>query len=257
MKGWFRSGCAHPRAILDRNHAASEKRGLPWIDWEDVTPTPLAVVGGGESACEAVHWSGDIMAINGAADWLRTMGITPKYHVIADPRERVARFVASPSTDVRYLIASCCHPSVLDALDGQDVTLWLAMQGDEDDRPGGIPGGPSTLCRAPVIGAFLGYRDVHIFGGDSCYLGDTTHAYGDGPDDNRHFNVICDGCEYETSGDLIMQAEFMAELVPRIPFPVTFEGEHLMAAMIRTGGEWQFAAEAVPQIELEPFEVVE
>jgi hypothetical protein len=106
----------------------------------------------------------------------------------------------------------------------QEVTLWDAAQGDGEVSHETIPGGPTALSRAPLIAAILGYREITLFGADSS---------GEG-----RLLVRCDG-EFRTSPQLLGQAVYMAEMIPRMSsLNIAIEGEHLLAAMLRTNGRW-------------------
>ncbi|MEQ8346885.1 MAG: hypothetical protein RIB84_15785 [Sneathiellaceae bacterium] len=232
--------------MLAGNRAAAALRGLPCLVQRPARAAPLAVVGGGASAGllldSILAWPGEIMAINGAHDWLRAARV-PDYHLVLDPQPLCAGFVARPSRLTEYLIADTVDAAVLDALDGQRVTLWQLQQDEEDGAvlQGGVPGGPSAMTRAPVLAAALGYREIHLFGADCCFAGGGAHVYDRLPP-GWWCLVACDGRLWRTQPQLLLQAAFLAESLPAMNaagLEVVLRGaDHLAAAMLRTGGRW-------------------
>lgn len=148
----------------------------------------VSLVGSGPSIKSTVHeLVGDVFAINQSVGWLLEQKIVPKYAMFWDAAEIVAKF-AVPHPDITYLVASRCHPAVFERLAGCNVMVWHAG-GDHDindqlfkrnilDEPM-IPGGSAGITRAICFANVLGYRDIHIFGGDSSYGDDgNTHIVG-------------------------------------------------------------------------------
>lgn len=234
MRGRFSPVCVYSDDRLAENRRFSEALGLPVLEVEARKTVPLAIIGGGESATEfhaiADKWHGDVMAINGAHDWLIEAGCVPDYHVLLDPQELVAGFVQRPHRMVRYLVASVVDPAVWRALDGYSVTLWHP---DEDK----VPGGPSSMTRAPMIGAILGYRDFDLYGAD-CSYAKRTHVYADVPR-KAEMTVVCGGREFVTEPHLIVQAEYIAEMVESLPLRITVHGDGFTPALIRYG-DWNY-----------------
>ena len=117
----------------------------------------LAVVGGGP---EIVHdldelrsWDGDIWGINYMPDWLAERGIASTLFSI-DP-------CAFPSKATKRILASSCHPSMLEG-DVQVFDLvWV--------NPQGFANGCSSVSSAPAISFALGYLDVSFFGCDGSW----------------------------------------------------------------------------------------
>lgn len=235
MRGRFSPVCVYSDDRLAENRRFSEALGLPVLEVEARKTVPLAIIGGGESAREfhaiADKWHGDVMAINGAHDWLIEAGCVPDYHVMMDPQEIVAGFVQRPNALVRYLVASVVDPTVWRALEGCQVTMWHP---DEDK----VPGGPSCMTRAPVIGAMLGYREFDLYGADCSYAGSSSHVYAQPFDcPVNAMTVVCGGREFMTEPHLIVQAEYLAEMVERLPFRITVHGDGLTPALIQHG-DW-------------------
>ena len=171
---------AHVRAAI--------ARGYPSIPAaRETTYDPIGIVCSGPSLKETwpeVRKFSKVMSCSGAHDFLIERGIPPTHHIETDPRAHKAVFVQSPHRAVQYLIASCCHPAVFDALAGHDVRLWHVVQG-EDERllpsiyPRGhwlLTGGSNAGLRALVLARVLGFTNIHVFGMDCSGDEATFHA---------------------------------------------------------------------------------
>jgi len=110
----------------------------------------------------------DLFAVNGVAGWLVQRGVNPDAQVILDARPENVAFVSRSYAD-RYYIAAHCAPIILDALADEQVILF------DSDHIGDV--GSTVGLYAMAIAALEGYRDIHVFGMDSCYRGDRHHAY--------------------------------------------------------------------------------
>lgn len=161
-----------------------------------------AVIGGGPSINDCVKdirrlkkAGANIVSVNKSHDWLLENGIVPWAHVLLDPQERVKDYVKRPRKDVRYFVASQCHASVFDALDGYPVFLWHAGQDfpfldlqeptaylreywTEGSQNWICTPGPTTVgLRVPYIGHQMGADHFHMFGMDSSRSNGKLHGY--------------------------------------------------------------------------------
>lgn len=167
--------------MLAQAHS-NARRGLPWFEEKPENSRAVALVAGGPSLADEIlrlrFLDADVVALNGAHDYLIDRGIVPKYAVVLDSREENAAFVRNPNPDTTYLIAAVCHPAVLDALAGHRVVLWANdMDGLEVDAPVRVGGGATVGMKAMYLAYLDGYRDFHLFGFDSCYRDERNHAY--------------------------------------------------------------------------------
>ena len=64
-----------------------------------------------------------IMTCSGSHQFLLERGIIPTWHVDLDPREHKVKMLGQPHKDVEYLMASTCHPTMWDKLEGFNVKL--------------------------------------------------------------------------------------------------------------------------------------
>lgn len=136
---------------------------------------PCAVVGFGPSLNETWEKVKDfkyIFSCSGSHKFLLERGIVPTWHVEVDPREHKVALIGTPHKDVTYLIASTCHPKVLDHLEGYNVKLWHVFDTEAEGirtLPHGewaLTGGCDVGLRAMTIARFFGFTDLHLFGID-------------------------------------------------------------------------------------------
>ena len=161
------------------------KRDLHWVTEVPPHGGHAVLVGSGPSLSKylpslrarAEHGQ-TIFALNGAAEWLYKKGFRPEYQVIVDAREHNKHFVRYPWAK-QLLLASQCHPSLFDY---GTPTLWHpVIEGIEEllgTRECALIGGGTTVGLSAMCLAYtLGYRNIHLFGYDSCHEDDQSHAW--------------------------------------------------------------------------------
>ena len=144
----------------------------------------LSICGFGPSLAKTYgSLRGDVLACNGAHNWLIERGIVPKFALFWDASPVMAKFVKA-HPDVTYLVASRCHQSVFDALADCDVRVWHCV-GDanmddllcEHRKAEPMHGhGSAAVTTAMVLMTALGYRKIFAFGADGSFDGEYTHA---------------------------------------------------------------------------------
>lgn len=121
---------------------------------------------------------GTVVSVSGAHDFLLSHGIVPDFHVECDPRPHKADNIEKPHPGVKYMLASCCHETVFDKLEGGDIRLWHIANMEHGNRIVDelgesartvISGGGSVGLRAVPLLYQLGYRDFAIFGMDCSF----------------------------------------------------------------------------------------
>ena len=154
---------------------ATLERNLPTIPVVlDTTYDPIAVACSGPTLKDTWHEIkkfSKIISCSGAHNFLIDRGIIPTYHMETDPRKHKSMFVKKSHPDVKYFIASCCHPAVFDALEGAQIYVWHVLSGKDTDilyRDGDwiLTGGSNVGLRALVMARLLGHTNVHVFGMD-------------------------------------------------------------------------------------------
>lgn len=169
------SCCVVDPAGCARNLTASLARGLPNCAQQPERNGKLAIVGSGPSVREHLEelrsWPGEIWAVNGAYDYLLSEGIVAHGFMAVDPLPGLAEYLQHPQAPTTFYVSGLCDPSVFDALDGHNVSLWFPVQ-DSVKYPAGlwlVSGGTTALTRSPFLAHMLGWRDLTYFGADSSF----------------------------------------------------------------------------------------
>ncbi len=201
-------GCVPPESEA-RNLAHTQSLGLRYVD-EKERPS-LAVVGGGPSVVDHLDelkcWNGDIWACSSAFPWLRDRGVNASFFCI-DPHPIAAQFARGAH---HAILSTCVDPGLLAELSTADVEVFDLIHTDGRGNHG-----VSTATAAPELSIRMGYRDVHFFGLDSSYADGKSHAYLHYQTENR-IVVKCNGKSFLTDPALLMQAEYMAEMIRLCP----------------------------------------
>lgn len=212
----------------------------------DSRPEPIAIVCYGPSLADTwEHIKGFeyVITCSGAHKFLVDRGIIPTWHVEVDPRPHKVHLIGTPTTNTDYLIASTCHPDVFDLLEKHhaSVKLWHVFDNTEDGSralpPGewAITGGCGVGLRAMTIAAFMGFRDLHIFGMDGNYRPDAgSHADKHPNQPRRYETCMYDGVEYQTTPGFLEAARQTWHELDQMPsVKATFYGEGLVQHMWR------------------------
>jgi hypothetical protein len=176
---------------LARNVRINAARDLEWVTASEAHDRVAVVVGGGPSLADTLDdirklqkEGATIFAANAASAFLSDRGIAVDYQVMVDAKAETAILVDPKAGE--YLLASQCHPATFEAAAGPTRVWHLATENVEGNFPaervsrggyaligGGAAVGNSALCLAFA----MGYRDLHIFGFDSCHRDGASHAY--------------------------------------------------------------------------------
>lgn len=187
----------------------------------------LAVIGGGPSIIENEEkirsWDGDRWAINGAYHWCMKKGIEDVTFIAADPHEIVASWAEKVK---RAIVTTRCHPKVFEVLKDADVKTFR-LDGNQK-----IISGSSTATVVPHLAALNGYKHVTFFGCESSHSPERTHAY---MREARAAEMIvrCNGEEFYTAPDWLMQATELAFIIGLAPHVFLEESGGLLRAMLK------------------------
>jgi hypothetical protein len=186
-----------PEESMD-NVRVNVGRGLPWFHEKclvgDRLSRRIALVGGGPSLKETVFELLDfttVMVCGSAHDWVQQNSPrVPKLCAVCDPDPITANYLRHPDKQTTYLVASQCHSSVFEALEGHDIILWHCWPVGSDEKSGkeflnektpgwvAVGGGCTVGLRSVSMAIMMGYSDIHFFGFDSCMsMEDDHHAY--------------------------------------------------------------------------------
>ncbi len=195
----------------------------------------VCVVGYGPSLHQTWHYinverrcfGAKIVTVSGAHDFLISRGIIPDYHVDVDPREHKGAFTRNPHPDVKYWMASCLHPTVIDNLVNHkaQLALWHVFNSDNDVRiqePGGPDPGSLLVCGGSGVGAranmlfyTVGYRSFSLYGMDSSF-GPSGEQHAGEHNGKRHqeWNVRVGGRWFRSSAAQVYMARSVLQFVP-------------------------------------------
>lgn len=186
---------------------------------------------------------GDVFSVSGAHDFLIRRDVIPNYHVECDPRQHKAENLTRPSEGVQYLIASCCHPDLVDKLLPYDLTLWHMHNGADSVAPIEelepdqfmVHGGGNAGLRAIAVAYVMGYRNFIIYGMDYSFKDDGQQWAG------RHvgkkkdtIEVVCDGKKFLSSSVNVSYCRHFLMTIENAPGAQwTLVGNGLLQAMMR------------------------
>ena len=219
----FVAGGSFPEEDLARFTSLNNALGLPRYGGDDGIKPRLAIVGGSPSVAEFTDelkaWPGDIWAINGAFGWCLEKGIEATFYTLdaSDVLVDMARRASSA------ILADHCHPAVVHAVRGHIQLVKLE----------GIPLGSTSAASAPLLAAQGGYEGITLFGCASSFVG-SEHIYAWDVTVSRLL-VECGGREYLTTPQLIMQAEYLADIARQVPGYLEVRGEGFLPALIEHG----------------------
>ena len=182
--------CNTSDETLGRNVERNSSLDLPWIKAEPANDLKAILVGGGPSIENHVEdiremqiSGGVVFAMNGASEWLGRHGIIADHQCIADAKPETSTLVDKNAKS--HLFASQVDPLTMDSV-ANPVVWHLELGNVEQYFPterlnrggyaligGGAAVGNSALCLAYA----MGFRDLHIFGFDSCHREGKSHAY--------------------------------------------------------------------------------
>lgn len=200
-----------------------------WLQPEDEHGRVAVICAGGPSLMDEIgsiiahtQAGADIFACNNTAAALLAAGVRADYHVILDARPENARFLAGADAETVCLYASQCDESVHTGARGQLVLWHPAFDGVLDIVGRGsertyIGGGTTCGMKSATLAWALGYREIHLYGFDSCYRNGEHHAYPQSLNDGEQvIDVSFDGKKYRCAPWMIQQAEDFETFAPQL-----------------------------------------
>lgn len=238
------------------------KRDLPWFSGAGPHKETAVIVCGGPSLARSIpaikahkQRGAIIITVNNTMRYLMERGIKPDAHVMLDARQENAQFLdvkekgGKTPPDVRYLIASQCHPDVFDALKERWTVVWhnIAPGLEEVFAPyiNGpkpmllVPGGGTVGLRAISLAWMSGYSKIHVYGMDGSYEGDKHHAYPQALNDvNNPVEVQLghEGKRYRSTRWMVRQASEAKDAIQKLEahnIRLSFHGNGLIPDMAK------------------------
>lgn len=188
----------------------------------------LAIVGGGPSVLNHLEtlrrWPGEIWAINGAFQFLRSHGIPATFYTIC-PNPGTPSLSELASGARRAVVAAHCEPELFATLKGAE-TFKIAC-----DLPG-----PTSAVAATFVGLSAGFEQFTLFGCEGSY-GESEYAYGH----ESHpylMRIECCGEAYLTKPEFLLQAEQLAEVIIALPKMYREQSGGLLRALVESRMEY-------------------
>jgi uncharacterized Rossmann fold enzyme len=225
---------------------------LDYIPFNELIGTKsgaVAIVGSGPSLKtnwqELKNFKGDIIACNAACQFLLERGITPTYMFCFDADPLILEFF-TPHKDITYLLASRCPQKAFEIVKDCKVCVWHAA-GDERIREiletkeinePMVTGGSAAVTRAMMLAMPIGYKEVHIYGGDSSFAEGETHIRQSTTLEKR-MAVKCNGRVFECAPWMTMQVNDLHKLTPiikHVGVKMHFHGDGLLQHVARNLG---------------------
>lgn len=195
---------------------------------------------------------GDTFSVSGAHDFMIRREMFPTYHIECDPRPHKAENLTRPTKGVQYLIASCCHPSLVDKLLPYDLTLWHMHNGADSVAPIEelepdqfmVHGGGNAGLRAIAVAYVMGYRNFIIYGMDYSFKDDGQQWAGKHVGKKKStIEVVCDGEKFLTSSVNVSYCRHFLMTIENAPgAQFQLVGNGLLQAMMRASNK-QFIKE--------------
>ncbi len=212
-----------------------------------------SVVGSGPSLkenwkkLERLHKRGvPIIACNAAFQFLLERGITPEYFFCFDADPLMLEFM-TPVKGVKYLLASRCPPRAFELIEGCEIYVWHA-QGDPDIESilvkhkryePMINGGSAAVVRAMSLAEGLGFKKIHVWGGDSSFKNKNTHIRKSTTDERNMF-VNVNKRAFEIAPWMARQVEDFKILAPSLQahqgVKIIVHGDSLLSHVAKTMG---------------------
>lgn len=223
---------------------------LPWQQTEAAHDGHAILVGGGpslEADLPEIRWrvaqGQTVFALNGAAKYLHEHGIKADLGVVLDPRQNNVKFITPHARE--WLIASQCHPDVVQAAAEGKMRLWHFFADGITDllpkgRPASLIGGGMTVGLTAMCLAYdMGYRQLHLYGYDSSNAGNAAHAYeqSETAPEARYLTVWCNGREFQCGPGMYAQANAFPDVANGLAGAgavITVHGDGLLPTRART-----------------------
>lgn len=236
-------------------------------DWRQVSPhetndLECMILGGGPSLNDHLEEIREkradgtrLVTLNGSYNWALEHGLTPSAQIMVDAREFNKRFTKPVVDGCRYLIASQCDPAVFEGLPVDRTYMWhTTSKGTKellDDRYKNeawwqVPGGSTVLLRSIPLMRLLGYKKFHLYGCDSCLVGDGHHAYKQEENDKEYvMPVNVGGRIFNCTPWMVSQAQEFMAMIKFLGDEIELEihGDGLLKHILQVGADMADASE--------------
>lgn len=225
--------CNTPSPELRRNVKRARKYNrVKFVNKEELLKyPPCAVVGGGPGLVDTLDelrtyesQGRDIFAVNDTAGFLSDQGIPCFMFAIDATRNlyRTGKLVKGA------IFATRIHRRQFNMI-GMDKVLTFDMA---EDGHGGVTGGPTAVCRAPMLFLRMGYQGIWFYGVDACFY-DVTHISGQQSVAHDNMMIVRAGnVDYITNASLFIQTEYLIDVIKKHPKFLVNRSGGLIKAMV-------------------------
>lgn len=246
---------------IEPNIRKAMQRDLEWHTPQPEHDGSVCIVGGGpslkghESIIKSRQEAGQkIWSINGAYNYLLKHEIIPDVLILTDARKENAQFVSNPQKETVFYIAAQCAPDIFECLTGYNVRLLhlnipgMAQLVVEKYAVG--PGQQACLLASPggttgmtalYLARNMGFRDILLYGMDSCYLNGDGHSYPQSLNDGeRIIDVWVEEKQFRCAPWMYMQAKAFSENLKDFTDSgcvISVAGGGLLAEIVRASQE--------------------
>lgn len=239
-------------------------RGLQQLrPFEEQSEQKVIVLGSGPSLNDFIdeikehkNNGAKIVTMNGSYGWAKENDLWPVTQFLIDARLFNERFVDPVDDGNIYILASQCHPELVDKLPTDRTYLFQAncdikstdiceeLVGEmyKDWFP--VPGGSTVMLRCLPALQMMGFRNIEIYGFDSCFMGDREHHAFDQPENdiaekntNRVGMVSNNGKTFAVDGWMLCQAKEFMDIRKRLirKLDIKVHGDGLIAHCLEAG----------------------
>lgn len=234
------------RETVMRNVRINAGRDCPWLDLVPEHGGSAIIVGGGPSVSENLdvircqqEQGAMVVALNGAAPYLKRHGILADWQVILDARPENAAFVL-PEVP-QHFISSQCDPLVFERLTHRPTLFHVNTQSTIEALPKDrqahlISTGSTVGLIAMGILYTQGFRLIGIYGMDSSYT-EKHHAYEQKlNDDDRVIEAVAVGRTFRCAPWMVAQVNEFQEVALQLAqsgCTITVAGDGLLPWVAR------------------------
>lgn len=168
-------------------------------------------------------------------------GIIPFACVLLDPRDHVQLHITPIRNDIRFLVASMCHPTTVDLLTEAEANVYFyhALVGaneqevvkelykDFQNMPvqNMVCGGSTAAMRSMLIAHMMGFCKFKLYGYDSCYWTEQNMDHKDSLGQPYFWRVNINGRAFLTNLQLYAQAQEFGRLISELIMTRAFDIE--------------------------------
>ena len=217
----------YPDEVLTEHINYATSLGLGEVTRMEPHGDTAVIVGSGPSVRDQINKikrylkkGATLFAVKGAHDYLMERGLTPDIAVAMDPRPTIGQECYRLKNDSTfYIVASQVHPELIRYLYPNVVLCHCKTALVQKLLPDAeyIDGGCTTGLRTILLAHMFGYRDIRLFGFDSCHTGKLRKVTGETKEKWKPVEVQIDGKSYWTDEHFAQQATELPTVLATIP----------------------------------------